>query len=308
MNYHPPAPLCASPIPVLRGIVAVHSAGGQTAPPRREPPPLHAGMAPVLRFGLFSAAFERVDTSLDIETAVRIAALVSVPQLYTAGGAWPFTIEAGTVLVSADALQRTIDDVLVRLEGGALDAVALRDRYLASCAWPGWTAFAGGVPSPAHLREGLCRLFCLNQITWLACAVREPLVQRYRAFLDRALVRLASPARDRLFLDSLIMPGRSYLGRGLPPEVAGKAHARRGSALAALGQWLDGKDLDKAAVYCAALAGLTDLPERKNTDLAGCARALFGAATHRRAVTALLGLPAATASAPRSRCRPTPPS
>jgi len=248
-----------------------------------------AAMVPVLRFGRFSAAFERVDGSLDLETAVRIAALVSVPEEFAGGAPWPFAIEAGTVLVSADALRRTIDDVLGRLDRGVLGTTALNAGYLGTCAWPGWVVVAERAPSSEQLRDALRRFVHLNQVTWLASAMKDPLVERYRALVQHAPGPLDRSDRDRLFLDSLVMPGRSFIVRR-QGGTTGDAFRRRETAVDGLRRGLSDRDFAHATVYLDALGGLVDLTERKNTDLAGCARALFGSAANHRAIAALLGL------------------
>jgi phosphohistidine swiveling domain-containing protein len=260
---------------------------------RRPPPGLPAGadasMVPVLRFGRFSAAFERVDSSLDLETTVRIAALISVPEAFAAGAPWPFAIEAGTVLVSTGALRRTIDDVLGRIERGALETAALHARYRASCAWPGWAVVARGTPSHDQLREALHRFVHLNQVTWLASAVKDPLVERYRALLRSAPAPFDRAARDSLFLDSLVMPGCSYVERSRG-TTAGDAFRRREAAVDGLRRGLSSGDFAGATAYLDALGDLVDLTERKHTDLAGRARGLFGSTANRRVIAALLGL------------------
>ncbi|MGH2600145.1 MAG: PEP-utilizing enzyme [Dehalococcoidia bacterium] len=260
---------------------------------RRLPPRSQAGartaMAPVLRFGRFSAAFERVDGSLDLETAVRIAALVTVPSALADGAPWPFAIQSGTVLVSTAALRRTIDDVVVRLDRGVLETCALNARYRAGCAWPGWAVVARGTPSPEPFRDALRRFVYLSQITWLASAVKDRLAERYRTLVQQAPGPLDRSERGRLFLDSLVMPGRSFIGRR-PGVTTDVAFRRREAAVDGLRRVLNGRDLARAIAHLDALGDLVDLTERKNTDLAGCARALFGSAANRHAIARLLGL------------------
>ncbi len=175
------------------------------------------------------------------------------------------------------------------VRAGTLTTVRLREWYRTGCAWPGWAVVRAGRRSPAGVRDALMCFVRLNQITWLASAVKEPLVERYRAFLDRAGTAFDQEARARIFLDSLVLPGRSFVAAHRPLGE-GEAAARRGAVMEVLRHGLREQDYARATHYLAAIGDLVEICERKHTDLAGCAGVLFGRAVNRQEVAALFGV------------------
>jgi len=295
------------------GIVTVADAPAPLSPPGVPEGP-NAGMVPVLQFGYFTPAFEYTGAGFDVVTALSIAALVSVPVAFAAGGPWPFAIAGNRLVVEAAALRATVDALAGRLESGALDFVALRRRYQEVSSWHGWAAFAREEPDAGRLCAAVRRYVALCRITWTASVAKEPLVARYRAFLVERLADIAPDEVERLFLDSLIMPDRSYILRtGLGGSagstwsrmsadgphgadgttaraLARVARARQRAARTALLARLGFEDGARARHYQATLAALVDLTERKNTDLHQRGAALFGGEGRRRAIATLLDL------------------
>ena len=293
-----------------------HESDGVSAPAAGPaPPPAPDALTPLLQFGTFSLAFEHTRSRFDLEVAVRVAALVSLPM--TVGGghaAWEFAITDNRVLVATAALRATTATLVEGFAGGSLRSGRLRDRYLALCTWPSWTTLADPPLDPGRLRRALRRFVELNQLTWIAGVAKEPLTERYRFFLEERLANVEATTREQLLLDSLIMPDRSYImrswlhERGAPTvwstvgmgdhrgEVAAartltdEAHRRREGALRRLAEALGEPSFARAMRYVDTLDDLVDLTERKNSDLHRCGRALFGDERMREAIAQLIGI------------------
>jgi phosphohistidine swiveling domain-containing protein len=275
-------------------------------------PPAPDEMVPILQFGLFTAAFERTEAAFDAETAVRVAALASVPSAFELGPPWNVEVKDGLVLLPETSLRVTVDALVSRIEDGVLSTRTLRSQSRSLVSWPGWARLLAdrGPPDSGLLGAGLSRYAELNRLTWAARMSLEPLATRYRAFLWDRLGGTDAEERQRLFLDSLIMPGSSYilrsgLGEGASlwpaPDVgegelaaavalAGLARGRREAAHGDLVNRLGQDHARRAAEYVSALTDLVHLTERKNTDLHACGRALFGSDAKRAGVAALLRL------------------
>lgn len=302
-----------------KGSLEVVSPGGRQLTSPESVPPAPEEMIPILQFGLFSTAFECAAPVFDVEVAVRVASLVSLPVAFEVGPAWDFAVAGNQVLVAARPLRETVDKLVTRIEGGSLDASEVRRRYLELCSWQGWGALGGWGTGRRETGAALSVYVALNQITWAACVVREPLTKRYESFLLERLNRLDESQRAQLFLDSLITEDRSYIlrsctdGGGVatvwssgaprthgPGALAGEgraaarslnedARARRLDSLETLRRELSESDHRRAVSYVAALSDLVDLTERKNTDLHRCGSALFGDDARRANVLGLLG-------------------
>lgn len=275
-------------------------------------------MIPVLQFGHFSTAFERGASLFSIEVAVRTAALVSLPTAF-GGEPWPFTITDGQVLVAEAPLRDTVALLVDALEREAPGAAELQRQYDDRLAWHGWGALLHATPVSEFLSVAVQCYVDLNRLTWAASFTKEPLARRYRAFLDERLARSDADLRTRLYLDSLIAPGESYLLRSglaaeegpntwgeilagtLDPagepatapaarELVRRASRHRVAAFAQLRDLLDDGDLERARTYVAALIDLLGLTERKNTDLHRRGLVLFHDAAHRAAIAEVCGL------------------
>jgi hypothetical protein len=170
-------------------------------------------MIPILQFGLFSTTFEHTGALFDLETAVRTAALVSVPAAFAIGSAWEFAIAGNRILVAEEPLRRTIDALVAAFEGRTLNTATLRETYLTLANWEGWARLLDSTPDAQRIRVALCHYGSLNQITWAANIVKEPLIRKYRTFLFERLTGTDAAKRLRIFLHSLIMPNRSYILR-----------------------------------------------------------------------------------------------
>jgi phosphohistidine swiveling domain-containing protein len=259
---------------------------------------------PVLQFGQFSAAFQCVRASIDVEMAVRIAAIISLPRTFGLGSAWNFEIVGNQVLVDLESLDSSVNVLVGRLEIGLLPADEIRRRYEELCGSKVWSAVANGGAHARVLDAALRHYVELNQLTWAAIVAKEPLVHRYRRFLSKRLPRVDPVWLQEQFLDTIVLPGHSYILRlwrdhhrapvaGPPAEPrarAGAADRRRDAALDQLERRVDGEDLGAMRRYLAALEALVELAERKNIDLVRCGRALFGTDENRRAVARRLGI------------------
>jgi hypothetical protein len=282
-----------------------------------ESPP---GMIPIVRFGRFSAVFEPTGSYFNLETAVRAAAFVTLPGALGIGSAWEFAVTEDRLLVATRPFRASIDVLVGWLEDGSLSSASLRDRFGTLCGWTGWSVLARRSVAPDELLEALRHCVSLNQLVWAATAAKDPLAERYRAFLAERLDDLDEADRERMFLNTLIMPDRSYIlrhwlagdgqettwsgatggARGAEQDAAESAAAarvlhrdaaaRHGAALRQLRSRLTWPEFERAASYVACLADLVDLAERKNTDLHRCNAALFGHPDHRAAIAALCGI------------------
>ena len=233
-----------------------------------------------------------------------VAALASVPAAFGVGSALDVEIRDGRVLVRRDRLRAVVAALSDRIEGGVVDTGGLRARF-------------ERLVSPGDgdaLEADLGRYAEAYQLVWAASLVREPLAERYRAFLLGRLGAVDADERERLYLGSLILPDASYIlrsaldgvetvwgtGRGEPALPESQARAEGARARERLAALLPPADRELAWRYLAALADLVDLTERKNTDLHRCARALFASGEREAAAAAQLGLPAGLAGGDES--------
>lgn len=283
-----------------RGIVEVDGPGRErTGPP---PPPEDSAQVAVMQFGRFGAAFERVTASLDVEGAVSIAALASVPGALGIGPAWEVEIRDGRVYVDRTVLAETAAALAERVADGRIAAGELRSRFERLVAWDGWEALGRGDGLPGLLAEGVRRYGELSQIVWAASLAREPLAKRYRAFLRERLQGIDDDECERIYLGSLTPGGTSYImrsaldgsrtiwGPGEAPPAGLHACVAADEARERLGALLSPGDVGAAGRYQTALTALVDMTERKNTDLHRCARELFGDGARRALVGAEAGL------------------
>ena len=273
---------------------------------RAAEPPVEdeGGLVAVMQFGLFGAAFEPLGQRAGVDTAVSVAALASVPAAFGVGSALDVEIRDGRVLVRRDRLRAVVAALSDRIEGGVVDTGGLRARF-------------ERLVSPGDgdaLEADLGRYAEAYQLVWAASLVREPLAERYRAFLLGRLGAVDADERERLYLGSLILPDASYIlrsaldgvetvwgtGRGEPALPESQARAEGARARERLAALLPPADRELAWRYLAALADLVDLTERKNTDLHRCARALFASGEREAAAAAQLGLPAGLAGGDES--------
>ena len=296
-----------------RGMVAALT-GARLAVGGDHPPTASAteradGLVPLVQFGAFSATFAYLRFHLDPRTAVRLAALVTLPLALGEEAPWTFAIEGNRLLVEAGPLQTLVDRLVAALEMDTELAARLHSQYQTLATWAGWSAVEAGEPTLAW--EALRHYVALNQLTWLASVVKEPFTARYQAWLRTRLVGLPEAEREALILDSLILPGRSYIARGwldtaeattawlaiprtgqsavVARARAGQAPGRQRAALQALGGTLTPSEADRMHGSVATLGHLVDLTERKNSTLYRCGAQLFHAPRTQAALQRLLG-------------------
>jgi len=196
----------------------------------------------------------------------------------------------------------------------------MRQRYRELCTWHGWAALSKQRLVSQQLRVTLGHYITLNQLTWAASIAKERVSKRYGDFLGNHLTHIEALRGQLLFLDSLIMPDRSYILRSyldgqdsgnvwsqsLPdqpkvPEkrsealttvqtLASKARLHHGAVIRELQNQLNEQDFQRVVSYMATLADLVDLTERKNTDLYHYGQALFGSTLNREAIEELLDI------------------
>lgn len=271
-------------------------------------------MVPIIQFGLFSKTFEYVGERFDIETAVRSAALVSLPAAFHVGDVWDFAVTSNQILVSRSLLQSTKERVVAQIEAGVIKVSEIHQKYFDICNWKGWIDISCQALNEILFRSAIHNYITLNQITWLACIVKEDLTQQYKNFLTKRLPQFDVSLLEQLFLNSLVMPGHSYILRchferddknvwsvnfsqdhvsgeqksSLEPSVeflVQDAKHRCSTAIKELRLLLDEQDFDRVLFYISTIASLVDLTERKNTDLYQCERRLFGKAANLLAIS-----------------------
>jgi phosphohistidine swiveling domain-containing protein len=276
------------------------------------PPATTDGMVPLLQYGLYTTTFERTEAAFDVQTVVRVAALASIPSAFGLGAPWNVTVRDGVVSVPEASHRATVDALVSRIEDCALDTRTLRSQSRSLVSWPGWARLRAdrGASDSELLGAGLSRYVAVNRLAWAASLGVEPLATRYRAFLWDRLGGSDEEERQRLFLDSLIMPGSSYMLRSAlgeesslwPTPDVGDGELAAAVALAELGRrrgeaaqgdlasLLGQRDASRAAEYVSALTDLVHLTEDKNTGRHACGRALFGSDAQRAAIAAHLHL------------------
>ncbi|MCC6222296.1 MAG: hypothetical protein IT201_02255 [Thermoleophilia bacterium] len=262
-----------------------------------EPPGAGEGeLVAVMQFGLFGAAFEPLGPQADVATALSVAALASVPAAFGAGAVLALELSDGRAHVRRDRLRATVATLTDLVEAGEIDAGWLRARFDQLVSSGGGEALAAELDCYAEAW----------QLVWAASLAREPLAERYRAFLRERLAQLGDSERERLYLDSLILPGASYiLGSALDGTetvwgarrdgVAARAALRgvragAGRARERLEALLPPGDVTVLRRYLAALSDLVALSERKNTDLHRFGRRLFASSASEAAIAELLDL------------------
>jgi hypothetical protein len=269
------------------------------------------GMVPLLRYGSYTVTFERSGAPFDVQSAVRVAALASIPSALGLGRPWAVRVQDGIVSVPEPSHRATVDALVTRIEDGTLDTRALRSQSRTLVSWSGWARLRADRPAgPELLGESLGRYVAVNRLAWAASIAVEPLAARYRAFLSDRLGGAGEEERQRLYLDSLIMPGSSYmlrsaLGEGESlwpaPEIGERelaeavalaevGHRRGEAAQRDLATVLGQDDARRAVAYVSALTDLVHLTEDKNAGRHACGNALFGGAAGRAAIAALLHL------------------
>ena len=261
-----------------RGVVEVE--GSRAAEPPVED---ESELVAVMQFGQFGAAFEPRGQRTGVDTAVSVAALASVPAAFGtrpgAGGRDP----RRRVLVRRDRLRAVVAELTDRIADRPDRAGELRARFERLVSPGDGDALEAG--SGRYARRAY-------QLVWAASLVREPLAERYRAFLLGRLGRSTPTSASGSTSGSLTPAGtrrtscaarstawRRSGGRGSArrrcPDRrrARKGHRRAEGARARerLAALLPPADRELAWRYLAALADLVDLTERKNTDLHRCA-------------------------------------
>ncbi len=237
---------------------------------------------PLVQFGRFSAAFELVEASIDIDIAIRIGALVAIPTALGLGPRWDFEIVGNQVLVDPGAVRRTVDQVVQGLEQRRWTATGWRARADRLCRSEVWARMAGPHVDLGALGSAVVHYVELNQLTWQAVLCKERVADRYRRFLDECLPDLEPRWLDDQFLGTIVLPAHSYIAR-TAGEYAGSgattvtaAERRRRDACEQLAGRLAPKDREQVEHYLGTLSALVDLAERKNTDLVSCRASLFG--------------------------------
>lgn len=252
-------------------------------------------MVPILEFGEFSAAHECEQAPFGLETAVRVAALISMARSFAIGPLWKFDIVGNQVLVPAESIDSTVDRLVELMERAVISAPGLRRRFDELSFLPVWattTVSAGG----AELERTLRVYVELNQLAWACIVAKETLTESYRRFLFDRMSGVAGEWLHDQFLDTLILPGHSYIlrmcdqGGTEGEDGALAAESRRITALRQLESRLGPHDVGFLRQYLESLDALVDVAERKNTDLVRCSRALFGSESGTRRVADVLGM------------------
>jgi phosphohistidine swiveling domain-containing protein len=296
-----------------RGVIEWNGSSAQAPDPADS---LAPAMLPVLQFGRFTSAFASAPAPFTVETAVRVAALVSLPVMFALGPAWRFTITENRILVETAGMRKLQAGLVKLMHAGPISAAALGAEYRAGCDWVGWDALGNDVPSSAMLAEAVHRYARLNQLTWTAAIAKEPLTTAFETFLADRIPWLEQTRRAELLLDCLTMSGQSYIlqtslghdpaahtwSRTLaadsrlspePAEIArlrALAAVRRDSADRQLRSLLRPDDARRALAFVADIGALAAMTEGKNTQLHRCGAALFAGAERQRAVAWLLDL------------------
>jgi phosphohistidine swiveling domain-containing protein len=275
-------------------------------------------LVPIIQFGTFSKTFEYVDERFDIETIIRTAALVSLPIAFSVGTPWDFSLSKNQVLVGQDKLFFTKSTIVKKIENGAIKIDELHQKYFDICTWMGWIDISSQKFDKALLKLALNNYVFINQVTWLACIVKEELTERYREFLAEKLPGLHEENFNQIFLNSLIMPGHSYILRchleqdnqnvwhgsfsqdktdadKIDSQVSSiqaieDANSLKANTLEKLRLLLDEESFDRVLCYISMIASLVDLTERKNTDLYKCGKSLFAKTSILTAINDLFGL------------------
>lgn len=259
---------------------------------------------PIVQFGQFSAAFQCLRASIDLETVVRIAALLSVPAAFGIGARWAFEIVGNQVLVEAEAVDSAAQALVERLEVGDRFSDELRSGCDELGRSPMWLALAHPEADVLLVDRALLRYVRLNQLTWAAIVAKEPFADRYRRFLLNRLPDADPYWLHDQFLQTIVLPGHSYIqrlwtgGDWAPSAVSPlapsgdlePAERRRHAALDELARRLDRDAMDRVRRYLETLSILVQMAERKNTDLARCGHALFKTSARRQAVAHRLGI------------------
>ena len=278
---------------------------------------------PIIQFGLFSKTFEYIGEQFNIETAIRAAALVSFPTAFNVGEIWDFSVTTNQILVDRNLLQSTKARVVKQIENGVIEISKIHQKYFDICNWNGWTAISCQALNEVLFQSAIHHYITLNQITWLACIVKEDLTQQYKNFLANCLSQFDVSQLEQIFLNSLVMPNHSYISRCYlerdnenvwsvnfsQEDVSGEqrsslessaksliqnAKYRCSTATEELRLLLIEQDFDRVLFYISTIASLVDLTERKNTDLYNCGRNLFGKADSLLAISSFFDIEAST--------------
>ena len=273
---------------------------------------------PIIQFGIFSKTFEYVGERFDIETIIRAAALVSLPMMVNVGTPWNFSLNKNQVLVGRDKLLFTKSKIVEQIENGLMKIDELHQKYVGVCTWEGWIDLSSENLNESFVKSAVYNYVFINQVTWLACIAKEELTERYREFLVEKLPGLPEDNLNQLFLNSLIMPGRSYILRchleqdnqnvwhgnfsqdkadgdfKLASQVSSMqviedAGKIKENTLENLRLLLDEESFSCVVSYISILANLVDLTERKNTDLYKCGKNLFAKASTLSVINSLFG-------------------
>lgn len=274
-------------------------------------------LVPIIQFGIFSKTFEYVGERFDIETIIRAATLVSLPMMFNVGTPWDFSLNKNQVLVGRDKLLFTKSKIVEQIENGLIKIDELHQKYFGVCTWEGWIDLSSENLNESFVRSAVNNYVFINQVTWLACIVKEELTERYRKFLVEKLPGLSEENLNQIFLNSLIMPGCSYIlrchleqdnqnvwhgnfsqnkanGDKLASQVSSTqviedANRLKDNTLEKLRLLLDEESFNRVVSYIFTLASCVDLTERKNTDLYKCGKSLFAKASTLTAMNRLFG-------------------
>lgn len=254
-----------------------------------------SGKLPLVQFGRFSRAFELLEASIDLDTALRIGALVTIPVELGLGPAWDFEIVGNQVLVDAAAVRRGVDQLVQELERSEWTATGWQGRADALRRSETWEVIARPDLYLNCLASAVDQYIQFNRLTWQAVLCKEPVGERYRQFLIERLPGLEPRWLSDQFLGTIVLPGHSYIAgttSDTTPNGAARmvaAERRRRNAFEQITVRLAPEDRAKVKHYLDTLSVLVDLAERKNTDLLMCRRALFGARNSYQAVARWIG-------------------
>ncbi len=261
-----------------------------------------SGKLPLVQFGRFSGAFELLEASIDLDTAIRIGALVTIPVALGLGPPWDFEIVGNRVLVDAAAVRGGVDQLVQGLERSQWTATGWQGRADALCRSETWQAIVRPDLDLNSLVSAVDQYIELNQLTWQAVLCKELVAERYRRFLIECLPDLEPRWLSDQFLGTIVLPGHSYIARTASNTTANgtatmtAAERRRRHAFEELTRRLAFEQCATVKHYLETLSALVDLAERKNTDVPRCRRALFGGRQSYQAVIRWIGAGDAAAS------------
>lgn len=276
-----------------------HSLGGLEEPaiPVRSNEPY----VPVLQFGVFSQSFRLIKSSFNLEVAIGIAAMVSLPECMSIGPQFPFKISTTALSISRESLFKAVNHLNQLLALNRLTSSVWLFNYYSMCEDNSIMSLASG-QSQEGIKEAARRYFGASQITWAASLVREKLIGDFREFFHQASHHSDANDLESLFLESLNLAGHSWLlkadGVQSRPLTSTARDSRipamnpsfsRARVLERIRSQMDRESYERALSFLATIANIVELLEQKNLLLRKVSSILFGSLPQ-EAIAASIGL------------------